>query len=121
LASPIFAFNDISAIGAIRALREKGLRVPEDVSVVGFDDIQSAAYQNPGLTTVRQPLSKMGKIAAETVLRRIGRNGAEHNADDPKQITVEPELVVRESTCKASQPVGAKSHVAENVRDAERQ
>ena len=115
--SAIFAFNDISAIGAIRALREKGLRVPEDVSVVGFDDIQSAAYQNPGLTTVRQPLSKMGKIAAETVLRRIGRNGQEHNADHPKQITVEPELVVRESTCKASQPDGAKSRAAENVLD----
>jgi DNA-binding LacI/PurR family transcriptional regulator len=107
--SAIFAFNDISAIGAIRALREKGLRVPEDVSVVGFDDIQSAAYQNPGLTTVRQPLSKMGKIAAETVLRRIGRNGQEPNADHPKQITVEPELVVRESTCKARQPDGTKS------------
>jgi DNA-binding LacI/PurR family transcriptional regulator len=94
--SAIFAFNDISAIGAIRALREMGLRVPEDVSVVGFDDIQSAAFQNPGLTTVRQPLRKMGKIAAETVLRRITRDGMDH----PKEITVEPELVVRESTCK---------------------
>jgi DNA-binding LacI/PurR family transcriptional regulator len=94
--SAIFAFNDISAIGAIRALREKGLRVPEDVSVVGFDDIQSAAFQNPGLTTVRQPLRKMGKIAAETVLRRITRDGADH----PKEIIVEPELIVRESTCK---------------------
>lgn len=104
--SAIFAFNDISAIGAIRALREKGLRVPEDVSVVGFDDIQSAAYQNPGLTTVRQPLRKMGKIAAETVLRRIARDGMDH----PKQITVEPELVVRESTCKAGRANGAKFH-----------
>src|SRR5258707_10791649 len=47
----LFAFNDISAIGAIRALREAGRRIPEDVSVVGFDDIQSAAFQNPGLTT----------------------------------------------------------------------
>jgi len=99
--SAIFAFNDISAIGAIRALREKELRVPEDVSVVGFDDIQSAAFQNPGLTTVRQPLRKMGKIAAETVLRRITRDGIEH----PKEITVEPELVVRESTCEARRSV----------------
>lgn len=110
LFTAIFAFNDISAIGAIRALREKELRVPEDVSVVGFDDIQSAAYQNPGLTTVRQPLSKMGKIAAETVLRRISRGGrdhtadhtGDHNADHPRQITVEPELVMRESTCTAA-------------------
>jgi DNA-binding LacI/PurR family transcriptional regulator len=113
----IFAFNDISAIGAIRALREKELRVPEDVSVVGFDDIQSAAYQNPGLTTVRQPLRKMGKIAAETVLRGITRGDrdhtadrtGDHNADHPRQITVEPELVVRESTSAAARVEGAKS------------
>jgi DNA-binding LacI/PurR family transcriptional regulator len=91
----LFAFNDISAMGAIRALRESGLRVPEDVSVVGFDDIMSAAYQNPALTTVRQPLRKMGTIAAETVLRRI-RSGAARPAT--KEIVVAPELIVRETT-----------------------
>ena len=94
----LFAFNDISAIGAIRALSEAGKRVPEDVSVVGFDDIQSAAYQNPGLTTVRQPLREMGEIAAETLLGRIARP---RNASYPKLITVEPELIVRASTCPA--------------------
>jgi len=67
----LFAFNDISAIGAIHALREAGRRIPEDVSIVGFDDIQSAAFQNPGLTTVRQPLRQMGVLAAETLLQRI--------------------------------------------------
>jgi len=92
----LLAFNDISAIGAIRALREAGHRVPEDISVVGFDDIQSAAFQNPGLTTVRQPLREMGVIAAETLLRRISA-GAE--SPYPKVITVEPELIVRASTC----------------------
>jgi LacI family transcriptional regulator len=66
----LFAFNDISAIGAVRALRETNRRVPEEVSVVGFDDIQSAAFQNPALTTVRQPLRKMGEIAATTLLSR---------------------------------------------------
>ena len=93
----IFAFNDISAIGCIRALREGGLRVPEDVSVVGFDDIQSAAFQNPGLTTVRQPLRKMGEIAAETVVQRIA------SADKrlaSRVVIVEPELVVRKSTAR---------------------
>jgi DNA-binding LacI/PurR family transcriptional regulator len=94
----LFAFNDISAIGAIRALREAGRRVPEDVSVVGFDDIQSAAFQNPALTTVRQPLRQMGIIAAETILRRIN---APAKAPYPKTITVEPELIVRESTAPA--------------------
>lgn len=93
----VFAFNDISAIGCIRALREGGLRIPEDVSVVGFDDIQSAAFQNPGLTTVRQPLRKMGEIAAETVLQRIA-SGESKPAS--RVVTVEPELVVRESTAK---------------------
>lgn len=89
----LFAFNDISAIGAIRALREAGLRVPDDVSVVGFDDIQSAAFQNPGLTTVRQPLRKMGEIAAETLLRRIAGNDFV-----PRTITVQPEFMVRGTT-----------------------
>jgi DNA-binding LacI/PurR family transcriptional regulator len=91
----LFCFNDISALGAIRALREAGLRVPQDVSVVGFDDIQAAAFQNPGLTTVRQPLRKMGKIAAETVLNRIQLGNTVGHAD---QITVEAELIVRGST-----------------------
>lgn len=90
----LFAFNDISAIGAIRALRETGKRVPEDVSVVGFDDIQSAAYQNPGLTTIRQPLREMGIQAASTVLQRINAGA---KADYPKTIIVEPELIVRET------------------------
>jgi DNA-binding LacI/PurR family transcriptional regulator len=94
----LFAFNDVSAIGAIRALREAGRRVPEDVSVVGFDDIQSAAFQNPSLTTVRQPLRQMGVIAAETLLRRIN---APARAPYPKSITVQPELIVRESTTQA--------------------
>jgi len=98
--SALFAFNDISAMGAIRALRESGLTVPEDVSVVGFDDIQSAAYQNPGLTTVRQPLREMGRTAAEILLRRITRPGSEFNSS----YTLEPELVVRGTTC----PVGRK-------------
>jgi DNA-binding LacI/PurR family transcriptional regulator len=91
----LVAFNDVSAIGAIRALREAGRRVPEDVSVVGFDDIQSAAFQNPALTTVRQPLWKMGALAAETLLKRIAAGAG---ADYPRRLTVEPELVVREST-----------------------
>jgi DNA-binding LacI/PurR family transcriptional regulator len=91
----LIAFNDVSAIGAIRALREAGRRVPEDVSVVGFDDIQSAAFQNPALTTVRQPLRQMGVIAAEILLRRIN---APARAPYASAITVKPELIVREST-----------------------
>jgi LacI family transcriptional regulator len=97
----LFAFNDISAIGAMRALREGGLRVPDDVSVVGFDDIQSAAFQMPPLTTVRQPLRRMGELAAEIVLGRI--TGAARTRP-AKQVTVQPELIVRGSTAAVRDP-----------------
>ncbi len=92
--SAIFCFNDIAAIGAIRALKDAGLSVPGDVSVVGFDDIQSAAYSTPSLTTVRQPLLEMGKRGAEILLERITNREAEH----PAEIVMAPELVIREST-----------------------
>ena len=90
----LFCFDDVSAIGAIRAFLDAGLRVPEDVSVVGFDDIQSAAYQNPTLTTVRQPLREMGELAARILLQRL--DGGEPSGE--AFVTVEPELVVRGST-----------------------
>jgi DNA-binding LacI/PurR family transcriptional regulator len=92
----IFAYNDISAIGAIRALQEQGLRVPQDVSVLGFDDIPGAAFHTPSLTTVRQPLNRMGEVAAQTLLDRI-----EGRREYPSEIAIEPELVVRESTAQA--------------------
>jgi len=90
----VFCFNDIAAIGAIRALKDAGLSVPGDVSVVGFDDIQSAAYATPSLTTVRQPLMEMGKRGAQVLLERIANREQEY----PAEITMAPELVVREST-----------------------
>ena len=90
----IFCFNDIAAIGAIRALKDAGLTVPGDVSVVGFDDIQSAAYSTPSLTTVRQPLREMGKCGARVLLDRI----ADREKEYPGEIVMAPELVIREST-----------------------
>jgi DNA-binding LacI/PurR family transcriptional regulator len=95
----LFAFNDISAIGAIRALRESGRRVPDDVSVVGFDDIQAAAYQNPALTTVRQPLRRMGELAAQTLTSRVESGPTAPHA---RTIHVDPELIVRETTAPAA-------------------
>jgi DNA-binding LacI/PurR family transcriptional regulator len=93
----LFAYSDNSAIGAIRAIHEAGLRVPQDISVVGFDDIESAAYSNPALTTVRQPLQKMGEIAARTLLDRI-----EDRTTYIPEIAIEPEFVVRKSTSRRS-------------------
>jgi LacI family transcriptional regulator len=98
----IFCFNDIAAIGSIRALKDAGLGVPADVSVVGFDDIQSAAYSTPSLTTVRQPLLEMGKRGAQILLDRIANSESRY----PSEIVMAPELVVRESTGPA--PAEAK-------------
>ena len=89
----LVAFNDISAMGAIRALQDNNLRVPEDVSVIGFDNIRAAAYTLPRLTTISQPLAEIGRIATQTLLNRI-HGTAETRGD----IIVEPELMVREST-----------------------
>ena len=89
----IAAFNDLAAIGAIRALREHGIAVPEDVSVVGFDDFEYAAFHSPSLTTIRQPLRSMGNMAARILLGRI-RGETEFE----KEVAILPELVIREST-----------------------
>jgi len=98
----LVAFNDMTAIGAIRALQDHGLSVPGDVSVMGFDDIKNAAFNNPRLTTIRQPLTNMGRIAAQCVLSQLNRS-------EPfrKLIMVEPELAVRESTRAADRSLRA--------------
>lgn len=94
----LFAFNDLAAIGAIRALGVAGLSVPHDVSVIGFDDIPSAEFHNPPLTTVRQPLEKMGEMAAVALLSRIAQNPKK----PPRVIYVDPELVVRQTTAQVN-------------------
>ena len=91
--SALFAYNDISAIGSLWAFHEAGLRVPQDISVVGFDDTPGAAFSNPPLTTVRQPLVRMGQIAAQTVVDLIEGRG-----QFVPEIAIEPELVARQST-----------------------
>jgi LacI family transcriptional regulator len=98
----ILCFNDISAMGSIRALHDYGFHVPHDVSIVGFDDIQSASYHVPSLTTIRQPLKLMGSTAAAALLRRLA------NETLPAYIRIEPELVVRES----SAPLRARKKAA---------
>ena len=90
----VVCYNDIAAIGAIRAFVDRGLRVPDDISVVGFDDIQGASFYNPSLTTIRQPLHQMGVVAARILLQRI-----RGQAEFPDAVPILPELVIRESTC----------------------
>ena len=89
----IFAFNDNLAIGVIQAARARGLRVPEDVSVVGFDDVEHATIVSPALTTVRQPLAEMGRTAVSLLTRLLARQRVE-----TLRIELGTRLVVREST-----------------------
>jgi LacI family transcriptional regulator len=101
----LVAYNDISALSAMTALREAGHKVPEDVSVMGFDDIEFASIAHPPLTTIRQPLHEMGATAAELLIRKFA------NDESVRNICVRPELVVRSSTCPPSlaRPRGARS------------
>ena len=94
----LLAFNDISAFGAVRALREAGLGVPQDVSVIGFDDIYAAEFHFPSLTTIRQPLKKMGSLGAEYLLKKIRQTANDEFSPD---VVVEPELIIRQSTAQA--------------------
>ncbi|NGO70807.1 LacI family DNA-binding transcriptional regulator [Streptomyces boncukensis] len=89
----VFASSDQMALGAIEALRRRGLRVPEDVSVVGFDDLPEVRWSAPPLTTVRQPLSDMGKVAARMVLRE-----ARGEENDSPRVELATELMLRAST-----------------------
>ena len=89
----LFAHSDLIAVGAIRRLREAGLRIPEDVSVVGFDDLPIAGYVDPPLTTVHQPMREVGALAAGILLDQIA--GGEP-VSGPQLLPAE--LIVRTST-----------------------
>lgn len=88
----IFASNDLAAFGAIDAARESGLHVPEDISIIGFDDIPQASLVYPKLTTVRQPLEQMGNIAVKMLLERI-----EVPSLPPQRVVLATQLIIRDS------------------------
>lgn len=90
----VFCYNDLVAIGAVRTLLSHGLRVPEDVAVVGFDDIEAARYQTPSLTTIAPDRRQIAQLAIERVIARLG-SAAE---DEPAELYADYQLVVREST-----------------------
>ena len=89
--SAVFCYDDMTALGAMRAVRSAGRRVPEDISIVGFDDLLIVRFTDPPLTTMRQPMAKMGRLAMEAVLDLLGGSGANHD------IKVQGELIVRSS------------------------
>jgi LacI family transcriptional regulator len=88
----VFAANDSMALAALRVLRENGLRVPEDVALAGFDDIPAAAAADPPLTTVRQPIRRLGEVATQTLLEMI-----DDPDGPPRRVILPTELVVRAS------------------------
>lgn len=98
----VCCYNDMTALGAMHAIHARGLRVPEDVSLTGFDDLFFAPYTQPPLTTVQQPIHRMGQLAMENLVKLIsGEESVAH-------IKVDPELVVRQSTALA--PAGLREN-----------
>jgi len=95
----IFAFNDNTAIGALRVARERGIRVPEDLSIVGFDDSEQSAIVTPALTTVRQPLAEMGRMAVSLLVRILDGQRLE-----AVHIELKTRLIIRQSTARVPSP-----------------
>jgi len=93
LPTAVFVANDLDAIGAMKAVKEKGLKMPEDIAFIGFDDIQLASYVEPSLTTVRQLIFKMGTTAISLLVRLI-----EGKEKEPLQVELPTQLIIRESS-----------------------
>ena len=99
----VFAASDMMAEGALRALREAGRRVPADIAVVGFDDMPFAPRTDPPLTTVRQPVHRMGVVVAETLIDMI-----ENPDPAPRRVILPTEIVIRKS-CGSSRPAAQRA------------
>jgi len=104
----VLAFDDLTALGVVRGLVGAGLRVPEDCTVLGFDDVLPAAVATPGLTTIRQPLREMGLLASEWVVEAIAAR-EQKKEQQPRLHRAPPELVVRMSSAG---PPGKKKRIA---------
>jgi DNA-binding LacI/PurR family transcriptional regulator len=103
----VLAFDDLTALGVVRGLHEAGVGVPQDCSVVGFDDVFQAAMSTPGITTIRQPLKEMGLLAAEWMLEAV--EAREHgNAQKPRLHKATPELVVRMSSARPARKISKR-------------
>jgi len=101
----VFARNDFTAMGALNAIKRAGLCIPEDIALIGYDDIPLAAHTSPALTTVRQPTREQGRAAAEFLLRRV-----EGDREQPRvEKSFACELVIRESTIPATRVDSSKT------------
>ena len=98
----IFCGNDLIAIGAVKALKDAGYKVPEDIGIMGFDDIYMAGIVDPSLTTIKQPNYEMGYRAAELLINEIETAGVSEKSGEAKTIILDTELIVRQSTGKGA-------------------
>lgn len=96
----VCCYNDMTALGAMRSIHMHGLSVPDEISVAGFDDLFVASYTQPPLTTVRQPMRRMGQLAMEHLIKLMS------GEESVVRIKVKPELVVRESTARVKKRAG---------------
>ena len=94
LPTAIFCFSDVQALGAISSITEKGLSVPNDISIIGYDNIHSSRFYAPPLTTIHQSKSRLGRAALDLLLERIQNS---EKASEPHTLEFHPELVVRHS------------------------
>nr|WP_315231249.1 LacI family DNA-binding transcriptional regulator [uncultured Albidiferax sp.] len=95
----VFVCNDLMGIGALSAAHEAGLRIPQDLSIIGFDDIELARFTSPPLTTIVQPKQRIGMLAVDMLLERI-----QGGRTDTRQVLLQPELIVRASTASPTTP-----------------
>jgi LacI family transcriptional regulator len=104
----VLAFDDLTALGVVRGLSEHGLRVPEDCSVVGFDDVLPAAVSTPAITTIRQPLGEMGLAAARLLVEALTANEKGARKPPAQIVLGEPQLVTRQSAAPPKRPAVGK-------------
>jgi LacI family transcriptional regulator len=104
----VFAVNNMTALGAMQAIRDRGLTVPKDIALVCFDDVEHLAVLSPFLTVVNQPTEMLGTLAAELLLTRIGSD----EGGERRQVVLQAELLVRES-CGAKQSLPATAEPSE--------
>lgn len=102
----LFVSSHLMTVGALKAIRERGLRVPEDIAVIGFDDLPWAPLMDPPLTVVSQPAYDMGAQATEVLMTRLTKDREERGEESARQIVLETRLVHRESCCQPGQRLG---------------
>jgi LacI family transcriptional regulator len=97
LPSAIFVCNDMMAMGVINAAHEKGIQIPQDLSIIGYDDIHIAKFMTPSLTTIHQPKYRLGKAAVEALLNKV-----EGGSTDAQVVQLEPTLVERSTVLRVN-------------------